>query len=253
MSLKRTCIVATGQGKDLLPAAEEINLKLGLLLAGKEVTDDPADIRDQGSGTGIKENLPPDIDLPIEYDLPISSKEDVLSYEEFVHEASEHIENIENKILELENSPEETEIDKTIVDELNDPLIHLLRNSVDHGIETPEDRVKAGKSETGVVNLNAYHQGGNVVIEIVDDGKGLSRDKIYKKALEKKLINKNGNDYTDEEIFNFILLPGFSTVDVASDISGRGVGMDVVSVFITNLGGKLEIHSKERGRECIYY
>lgn len=518
IGFKKNLDSSTEQEKDLLSAAEEINLKLDLLLAGKEVTDDPADIRDQGSETGIQENLPPDIDLIIEYDLPISSDEDALSYEEFVNESIEHIESIENKILELENSPddmelindifrpfhsmkgaagflglldinklsheaeslldlcrkgkisidqevinillesldvakrllgvtslkvdqklgklpedekiqsfpightlqklqliidnagkketkrehregsklgeilvqkgeitsdqfeealktqskrlgeilvekgattqdkihealktqkktgkkisppikvdtkkldnlmeligelviaqtlvgedkvlinesnqnlsknvsnlgkitktlqeqmmsvrmvplkqtfmkmnrlvrdvsnktnkkvdlrlkgEETEIDKTIVDELNDPLIHLLRNSVDHGIEKPEDRIKAGKSETGVVNLNAYHQGGNVIIEIADDGKGLSRDNIYKKALEKKLVNKNGNDYTDEEIFNFILLPGFSTVDVASDISGRGVGMDVVSNFITNLGGKLEIHSKE--------
>lgn len=148
-----------------------------------------------------------------------------------------------NKKVELKLLGEDTEIDKTVVDELNDPLIHLLRNSVDHGIEKPEDRIKAGKPEIGTVQLNAYHQGGSVVIEIIDNGKGLSRDLLYEKGLEKNLISKD-KEYTDQEIFNLILLPGFSTVKVASDISGRGVGMDVVASFIKNLGGKLEIHSK---------
>lgn len=162
-----------------------------------------------------------------------------------MHRLVRDVSNKTRKKVELRLMGEDTEIDKTVVDELNDPLLHLLRNSIDHGIELPEDRIKAAKNETGIIQLNAFHQGGNVVIEVTDDGNGLSKDKIYNKAIERNLINKSEN-YSDQEIFNLILLPGFSTVKVASDISGRGVGLDVVARFIKKLGGKLEISSRDR-------
>lgn len=149
-----------------------------------------------------------------------------------------------NKKVELRLSGVDTEIDKTIIDELSNPLVHLLRNSVDHGIEPPEVRIKAGKNKTGIIHLNAYHQGGNVVIELSDDGRGLPKEKIYSKALEKNLIEKD-KKYSDREIYDLILLPGFSTAKVVSSISGRGVGMDVVARSIKSLGGELEIKSKE--------
>lgn len=149
-----------------------------------------------------------------------------------------------NKKVELRLSGVDTEIDKTIIDELSNPLVHLLRNSVDHGVETPEVRIKSGKNKTGIIHLNAYHQGGNVVIELSDDGKGLPKESIYSKALEKNLIEKD-KTYSDREIYDFILLPGFSTAKAVSSISGRGVGMDVVARSIKSLGGELEIKSKE--------
>ena len=152
-----------------------------------------------------------------------------------------------NKKIEFFISGEETEIDKTVIDALNDPLVHLLRNSVDHGIETPEDRRAQGKAETGQIWLKAYNQGGNVVIDVSDDGKGLDRDKIYNKGLEKGLITED-KKLSDREILNLILLPGFSTAEKTTDISGRGVGMDVVVRNISKLNGKLEIYSSEKGK-----
>jgi two-component system chemotaxis sensor kinase CheA len=149
-----------------------------------------------------------------------------------------------NKKIQFEISGEETEIDKTVIDQLNDPLVHLLRNSVDHGVETPEERVAQGKPETGKIVLKAFNQGGNVVVEIMDDGKGLNREKIRSKATEKGLI-KADKKLSDKEIFDLILLPGFSTAAKTTDISGRGVGMDVVSRNISKLNGKLEIQSEE--------
>lgn len=146
------------------------------------------------------------------------------------------------KPANLHLSGEDTEIDKTLIEELNDPLVHLLRNSMDHGIEPPEEREAKGKSRTGDIWLVAYHRGGNVHIEVRDDGKGLDREKVRKKALEKGLITAE-QELTDAEIYNLILLPGFSTHDVATEISGRGVGMDVVRSNIDRLGGRLEINS----------
>ncbi|MBI4667248.1 MAG: chemotaxis protein CheA [Nitrospinae bacterium] len=140
-------------------------------------------------------------------------------------------------------SGEETEIDKTIIEELNDPLVHLLRNSMDHGVEAPEDRRAAGKSGVGNVWLSAYHRGGNVYIEVKDDGKGLDKDRILKKAAEKGLV-KDGMELSEPEIFNLVFLPGFSTAAKVTDVSGRGVGMDVVRSNIDKMGGKVEITSK---------
>jgi len=154
------------------------------------------------------------------------------------------------KQIHLELVGEETEIDKTLVEELGDPLVHLLRNACDHGIDTPEARREAGKPDIGRVTLAAYHAGGNVVIEIRDDGHGLDRDILMRKAVEKGLIDPN-REYSDAEVYGFIFLPGFSTVDKPTEISGRGVGMDVVKRQLERLGGRVEIHSA-LGEGCLF-
>ena len=143
----------------------------------------------------------------------------------------------------LETIGEQTELDKTVMEKINDPLVHLVRNSMDHGLETTEQRIAAGKSEEGTITLNAYHQGGNIVIEVADDGAGLNEDRILKKAIEKGLVSEN-NSLTPEEIHNLIFLPGFSTAEAVSDISGRGVGMDVVRRNIQALNGSIEVKSQ---------
>jgi len=143
----------------------------------------------------------------------------------------------------LETIGEQTELDKTVMEKINDPLVHLVRNSMDHGLETTEKRLAAGKSEEGTITLNAYHQGGNIVIEVADDGAGLNEDRILSKAIEKGLVPEN-NSLTPEEIHNLIFLPGFSTADAVSDISGRGVGMDVVRRNIQALNGSIEVKSQ---------
>lgn len=137
---------------------------------------------------------------------------------------------------------EETELDKTVIDEIGDPLVHIVRNAIDHGIELPDERDEAGKDATGIVELKAFHQGGNIVIEIRDDGKGLDKDAIIKKAIQKGLIS-DSKSVAEEDIFNLIFLPGFSTAKTVTDLSGRGVGMDVVKRNIQKLRGKVEIHS----------
>jgi len=146
------------------------------------------------------------------------------------------------KKIELKLSGEHTELDKTVMEKIGDPLVHLVRNSLDHGLELPEERIKAGKDETGVVHLNAYHQGGYIVIDIIDDGRGLNTQRIKEKALEKGLITSEQN-LTDQEINELIFAPGFSTADQVSDLSGRGVGMDVVRRNIESLGGHVSLMS----------
>ncbi len=137
---------------------------------------------------------------------------------------------------------EETELDRTVVDKIADPLIHMVRNSLDHGIEAGEERVKAGKSATGRVELRAFHQAGNIVIEIQDDGKGLDKDRILKKAIDNGVVEP-GQELSDEEIFKLIFHPGLSTAEKVTSVSGRGVGMDVVKKNIESLRGKIEIRS----------
>jgi two-component system, chemotaxis family, sensor kinase CheA len=141
---------------------------------------------------------------------------------------------------------EETELDKTVVDQIGDPLMHMVRNSVDHGIEMPEVREASGKPEQGTVRLRAFHQGGNIFIELTDDGKGLDRKAIYHKAVERGLI-ADGATLTDAEICSFIFHPGFSTAKQVTDLSGRGVGMDVVRRNVEALQGSVTIRS-EQGR-----
>lgn len=155
-----------------------------------------------------------------------------------VHDLSSKL----NKKIDIRMSGEQTELDKTVMEKISDPLVHLVRNSLDHGIETPEVRRAAGKPETGLLRLNAYHKGGNIVIEIMDDGAGLNKDKILKKAIERALV-KPDEVLTDDKVYELIFMPGFSTADVISDVSGRGVGMDVVRRNISSVGGKIEIES----------
>ena len=148
-----------------------------------------------------------------------------------------------HKNIELVTEGAETELDKTVIEKLNDPLIHMIRNSVDHGIETREERIAKGKNPQGTVKLIAQHAGAFVLIIISDDGAGLNKDKIYKKAVDKGLVAP-GTDVSDNEIYNMIFLPGFSTADKVSAVSGRGVGMDVVKKDITALNGTVSIESR---------
>jgi two-component system chemotaxis sensor kinase CheA len=148
------------------------------------------------------------------------------------------------KTVIVEMHGEETEIDRNMVDEIYNPLVHMVRNSVDHGLETPEERIKTGKPEKGLISLRAYHRGGNIVIEISDDGRGLSKQKIIEKALKKGLIS-NIENLADQDVFKMILLPGLSTADKVTDVSGRGVGMDVVKQAVEKLRGKIDIESAQ--------
>jgi len=148
----------------------------------------------------------------------------------------------QQKQVQLELAGEDTELDRNIVEKLGDALVHMIRNSVDHGIELPADRVAQGKAPQGTVRLSASHQRGGIVIRIEDDGRGLNRDRILAKALERGLIKPNA-DLTDSEIYSLIFLPGFSTAEKITDVSGRGVGMDVVQRNIENLRGSIETHS----------
>jgi two-component system chemotaxis sensor kinase CheA len=147
------------------------------------------------------------------------------------------------KLVELELAGEETELDRNIVEELADPLMHMVRNSVDHGIELPADRVAAGKPAQAHVTLKAGHQAGHIVIQISDDGRGLAREKILRKAREKNLIEP-GVELSESEIFALIFQPGFSTADKITDVSGRGVGMDVVRKQVQKLRGRIDVISK---------
>jgi len=147
------------------------------------------------------------------------------------------------KKVDLVTQGESTELDKGLVEKITDPLTHLIRNSCDHGIEMPDERRAKGKSETGTITLSATHQGGSILIEVRDDGKGLSREKLLKKAREKGIDAPDS--MSDAEVWNLIFAPGFSTAEQVTDVSGRGVGMDVVKKNITALGGTVEIDSAE--------
>jgi two-component system chemotaxis sensor kinase CheA len=146
------------------------------------------------------------------------------------------------KQIELILKGEQTELDKTVMEQIGDPLVHLVRNAVDHGIEPTDVRVTSGKPEQGTIILNAYHQGGSIVIEISDDGGGIDRKAVFEKAVEKGIVDANSS-LTDSQVFDLILEPGFSTAKELSDISGRGVGMDVVKKNIQSLGGRIQIES----------
>ncbi|MBK6402827.1 MAG: chemotaxis protein CheA [Rhodocyclaceae bacterium] len=148
------------------------------------------------------------------------------------------------KEVELVLAGEETEIDKTMIEDLSDPIIHLIRNAVDHGIESPEDRRAAGKPEKSEVRLEARQEGDHIVLIVADDGRGMNAEKLRAKAIEKGLITDDEANTMDErQSFNLVFLPGFSTKDVASDVSGRGVGMDVVKTNIQKLNGSIDIRS----------
>ncbi|MFN7781658.1 MAG: chemotaxis protein CheA [Lysobacterales bacterium] len=146
-----------------------------------------------------------------------------------------------SKKVNLRTSGEGTELDKGVIERIVDPLVHLVRNSVDHGLETPEEREAAGKDPVGTVELGASHQGGHIVIEITDDGRGLNRERILRKAMERGLNAHEG--MADSEVWQLIFHPGLSTAEQITDVSGRGVGMDVVKSNITELGGEIDIES----------
>src|SRR5262249_9144976 len=137
---------------------------------------------------------------------------------------------------------EETELDRNIVEQLSDPLVHMIRNAIDHGIEPPEERLKAGKPASGTIRLSAAHERGGIVIEIRDDGKGLDRERTLAKGLDRGLV-KPHQGLTEAEVFGLIFAPGFSTAETVTDVSGRGVGMDVVKRNVEKLRGKVEIES----------
>jgi two-component system chemotaxis sensor kinase CheA len=150
------------------------------------------------------------------------------------------------KEVSIEMEGKDTELDKTIIEAIKDPLTHLVRNSVDHGIEFPEERMKAGKNRAGRLTLRAFHEGGQVNIEISDDGAGLNRDRILQKAVERGLATQEqASRMADREIFSMIFLPGFSTAAKVTNVSGRGVGMDVVRINVEKIGGSVDIQSKK--------
>ncbi|MBQ3671761.1 MAG: chemotaxis protein CheA [Treponema sp.] len=161
-------------------------------------------------------------------------------YKRTVHDLSTQL----GKSIDLEIVGGETELDKTVIEKLNDPMLHLVRNSVDHGVEMPDEREKAGKARTGVVTLSAKHAGAFILITISDDGKGMDRDVIRKKGIEKGLITEESN-LSDGEIYNLLFQPGFSTAKQVTSISGRGVGLDVVKKDIATLGGTVSIETEK--------
>jgi len=156
-----------------------------------------------------------------------------------VHDISTQL----HKKITLKLVGENTEVDKAVVELINDPLVHLIRNSLDHGIEMPAERIAAGKPEMGTIELKAYHRGGHIVIEIVDDGRGMDKAKLLAKAIEKGLVDE-ATIMSDKQILELIFMPGFSTAEKLTDISGRGVGMDVVRRNIQSLGGNIDIISE---------
>ena len=157
-----------------------------------------------------------------------------------VHDLSRKL----GKKVELRLSGEATELDKTVLEKISDPLVHLVRNALDHGLEQPEVRLGAGKPETGLLELGAFHEGGNILIEVKDDGGGLNRQRILHRARERGLVAPDA-ELSDDQVHQLIFAPGFSTAEVVSDVSGRGVGMDVVRRNIQDLGGQVQIFSQE--------
>jgi len=147
------------------------------------------------------------------------------------------------KKVELSLHGEDTEVDKTVIESIGDPLVHIVRNAIDHGLETAEERALTTKPAIGSVSINAVHEGGEVLIIIKDDGRGLNKEKILSKALDRGLIQPDGPELKEEDIFKLIFEPGFSTADKITDISGRGVGMDVVKRNIEKLKGRIQVSS----------
>ena len=150
------------------------------------------------------------------------------------------------KNIRLELAGEETELDKSVIEEIGDPLVHIIRNSIDHGVEMPDERVASGKDSEGVVRISAYQEGNSIVIEIVDDGRGIDVEKVKRKAVEKGIITEaDCLRMQDPEAVNLIFMPGFSTADKVTDVSGRGVGMDVVRTNISKINGSVEISTQK--------
>lgn len=157
-----------------------------------------------------------------------------------------------DKNVLVKTSGEETEIDRNLFEQLPDPLVHLIRNAIDHGIETKEERLASQKPAQATIQINSYYESGQVIIEIKDDGRGIDQGKVFEKALQKNLISPNSKitDFTNEQINNFIFLPGFSTANQVSDLSGRGVGLDVVKTTIEKFHGQIQITSQKGSGSC---
>ncbi len=158
-----------------------------------------------------------------------------------------------NKNVELVLEGEDTELDRTVIDEIGDPMVHLIRNSMDHGIEHPDERKALGKPEKGILKISAYQEGSGVVIEVSDDGAGIDPDKVRKKAIERGIVSEDrANNMSDEEIQQIVLLPGFSMAKQVTDLSGRGVGMDAVKSKVESLGGQFDLASKKNEGTHVY-
>src|SRR5699024_10432979 len=157
-----------------------------------------------------------------------------------------------NKEVEVEIIGADTELDRTVIDEIGDPLVHLIRNAIDHGIEMPDERLKNGKDRKGKITLEAYHSGNHVFVEIIDDGAGINRGVIEKLSIDRGIITQQEADVmSDQQVYELILTSGFSTNKEVSDVSGRGVGLDVVKTTIESLGGSVTIDS-EQGRGSVF-
>jgi len=170
--------------------------------------------------------------------LPISYLS--MRFERLVRDTSKEL----NKKVRFITTGKDTELDKKIIENLTDPMLHILRNSIDHGIELPEERKQKGKDEVGTIHLKSYYSGTNVIIEVQDDGAGINKEQVLKKAIQKGLVSAE-QQLSDREIYDFIFHPGFSTAKAVTDVSGRGVGMDVVRRAVTNLRGEIEVDSEE--------
>ncbi len=158
-----------------------------------------------------------------------------------------------NKNVELVLEGEDTELDRTVIDEIGDPMVHLIRNSMDHGIEHPDERKALGKPEKGILKISAYQEGSGVVIEVSDDGAGIDPDKVRKKAVERGILSEDrAASMSDEEIQQIVLLPGFSMAKQVTDLSGRGVGMDAVKSKVESLGGQFDLASKKNEGTHVY-
>ncbi|MCG8699979.1 MAG: chemotaxis protein CheA, partial [Bacteroidales bacterium] len=164
----------------------------------------------------------------------------VMRFQRLVRDLSKNL----NKKVDFVAKGTDTELDKTLIESLVDPIMHIIRNSIDHGIETIDERRRAGKKETGTIKLNAYYSGVNVHIDISDDGKGINKDKVLQQAISKGIVAEDAN-LSDDEIYNLIFLPGFSTAATVTDVSGRGVGMDVVKKKVNEIRGEVSVSSGE--------
>lgn len=170
----------------------------------------------------------------------------ITRYKRMVHDLAAQL----NKQVEFITEGEDTVLDKKIIEQLSDPIMHILRNAIDHGVELPEDRESNGKNPTGKITMKIYHQSNNVIIKIIDDGKGMDIDELRKIGIKKKLLAKD-QAYTDDEIMNLIFLPGFSSAKTVSNVSGRGVGLDVVKKNISEIRGSISI-STEQGKGSVF-
>ncbi|MGK5094753.1 chemotaxis protein CheA [Deltaproteobacteria bacterium TL4] len=212
--------------------AEELRLTYGLMEMSKKV-------KDAGS---VITRIAEDLQMGIMETRMMPVKSVFSRYIRMVHDLAQ----VTGKPLKLTMEGEETELDKTVIEKIGDPLVHMIRNSADHGIESPSERTKAGKPQVGKIHLRAIRKAQQVLIEVQDDGRGLSREKIIKKAIEKGLVTQEATEAMDNEsIYQLLMAPGFSTAENVTELSGRGVGLDVVRSNVEKIGGMISITSEE--------